>query len=326
MTDNQETNKRRVNVYFGILAGVGAAIAYTGANIYLRATATDVEPLLVSFIKALSTWACCAPLYFYGWRHYPQKLPDTQATFLLIGAAIFVQLCGSVGLQFALGLIGVALTIPLVMGTMVVTGAVLGRVYLGEPIQAVFALTLLIISIAVLGADAGTSHAHMQTVQKVLPVAWSTSVGVLAACLTGLTYSVLGVAIRRALREPVHPFTPIMFVTVTGIVILGPLVWWRLGWTGIVAVEFRQWMGMLWGGIFNALGFVCLSYAFKHLNMIYVSAINVSQVAMAAIAGVMIFGEPTTGFLLVGLLMMCASFLFLGVSQYWKHRIVSPVS
>lgn len=323
MVEQLETNAVRSNpVGFGILAGVGAAVFYTGANIFLRETSTQVPPLMVTFTKAAFTWLCCAPVFFWGLRFYPRKLPSAKATKALIGAALFVQLAGSNGLQLGLALIGVALTIPLVMGTMVVSGVVLGRVFLREPIEALLALTILILAIALLSADAGKSHEHMQSEQMVLPATWTTAVGILAACLTGVTYSVLGVSIRRTLKDPVHPFTPIMFVTTTGILVLGPLAWLQLGWDGLSAFDAGQWRGMILGGVFNAAGFICLSYAFKHLNVIFVNAINVSQVALAAVAGITLFHEPATGFLIAGLIAMSGGFLLMGVTQYVKHRPV----
>jgi drug/metabolite transporter (DMT)-like permease len=49
--------------------------------------------------------------------------------------------------------------------------------------------------------------------------------------------------------------------------------------------------------------------------VVYVHLINASQAAMAAIAGVMIFSEPLTWYLVVGILLTATGLLLPSVSQ-----------
>ncbi|MEZ6094788.1 MAG: EamA family transporter [Pirellulaceae bacterium] len=303
----------------GIAAGIGAAIFYTGANISLRYSSTNISPVVVAFFKALITWVCCSPVYFWGFRRYTTPLPSRRGSLILLGASVFVQLVGSNGFQLSLGLLGVALAVPIVIGSMVVLGIVLGRIFLGEPIEAVSAISLLVVSIFLMSIRAEASHIHMEAEQLILPATWSAAFGIVAAIMTGLTYAVLGVSIRRALLEPVHPFTAIMFVTTTGILLLGPLAFVQTGFSDLASFRTTQWWALIFGGLFNAAGFICLSFALRNLNVLYVNAINVSQVGLAAIAGMMLFGEPTTTYFTIGLGVMLAGFILLGVIQNRKR-------
>ena len=53
-------------------------------------------------------------------------------------------------------------------------------------------------------------------------------------------------------------------------------------------------------GILNFLAFIALSVALKSLPVIAVNLLNASQVAMAAVAGILLFSEPVTNSLVIG--------------------------
>jgi drug/metabolite transporter (DMT)-like permease len=65
---------------------------------------------------------------------------------------------------------------------------------------------------------------------------------------------------------------------------------------------------MLGAGLCNAIAFYCLSWSLKLLPVIYVNAINVSQVAMAGAIGVLLFFEPLSVWLSTGLVIMIIGF------------------
>ena len=63
-------------------------------------------------------------------------------------------------------------------------------------------------------------------------------------------------------------------------------------------------------GIFNAVAFYLLTKAFHLIPVAYVNVVNASQTAMAALAGVLYFHEPSTNSLIAGITLMTAG-LFL---------------
>ena len=62
---------------------------------------------------------------------------------------------------------------------------------------------------------------------------------------------------------------------------------------------------------FNFTAFVALAFALKSLPVVAVNLINASQVAMAAVAGVMLFAEPATAPLIIGIMLTFAGLMIL---------------
>lgn len=54
-------------------------------------------------------------------------------------------------------------------------------------------------------------------------------------------------------------------------------------------------------GIFNLVAFLALTRALQLTSVVFVNALSASQTAMAALAGVFLFGEPTTSALWMGI-------------------------
>jgi multidrug transporter EmrE-like cation transporter len=68
---------------------------------------------------------------------------------------------------------------------------------------------------------------------------------------------------------------------------------------------------MLAAGVLNALAFVALTRALQLMPLVYVHALNATQATMAAVAGVLIFGEAQSSFLVSGLVLTIAGLLFM---------------
>ena len=66
------------------------------------------------------------------------------ARLLLVAAGLLGQLAGNVCFQFALGVVGISLAVQLTLGSMIVFGALLGRIFLHEPISTRMAASMLI--------------------------------------------------------------------------------------------------------------------------------------------------------------------------------------
>jgi len=68
---------------------------------------------------------------------------------------------------------------------------------------------------------------------------------------------------------------------------------------------------MFAAGLFNFAAFVALASSLKVLPVVAVNLINASQVAMAALAGVLLFAEPVTATLLAGIVLTVAGLVAL---------------
>ncbi len=305
-----------ITLGWGVSGGVAAALFYSVANGLLRHSAETIEPSLVSAVKAVGTCLIFLPIYLLAiWRRQPLLPPGKDLIWLIVGA-VQVQVIGSIGLQVAFAALGVALVVPLYLGTMVASSALMGRFFLNEPLRPISLVALLLLMLSALLLCGGAEQAFMSVGQsspqaKVLGV--STWWGVFAGSVTGVSYAILGIVIRRAVRHSIHPLTPVMLVSISGSILLTPLAVYRMGWESMWQTPSSQWTVMWLAAICNAVGFWSLIVALKRLPVLYVNAINVSQAAFAALAGVWFFGEFATPWLWSGLVLMSIGFAVLGL-------------
>lgn len=285
----------------GLTCGVVSAVVYTCANICLRRVA-HCDPYWVSCIKAVPTILLAGGMLLMELRRGERWTPRAKVIAGVVAAGLFAQLGGNVSFQWALGVVGLALTVPLTLGTILLAGAILGRVWLGEGItpRSALAMLLLIVSIAVLSLGSGDAYQSVASSTGHRQSPWLLTFGVLAALLSGVAYATLGAAIRRVARGVAPMSVTLLVVSLTGFLSLGPLSVGRLGIEGLLATSPADFSSMVWAGIFNAVAFFALSKSLQVLPVVHVNAITASQTAMAAIAGVLLYQEPTTWPLVAG--------------------------
>ncbi|MEM0926716.1 MAG: DMT family transporter, partial [Planctomycetota bacterium] len=293
--------------WFGPDCGLMSAILYTIANIALR-KCVGLDAYLVSSVKAAPTVLCLAPILV--WRFSTPSQHEKQASqtsspsqrphplwqFLL--ASFFAQFFGNAAFQKALGYIGLAASVPITLGTLIVGGAVLGAILLGEPVgrRKLVAMMTLIIAVIILSLPRSESALPDEPVS-----ATGILVGSLWAAVSGLSYSFFGVTMRKTLHRG-YRASELMFISgLTGTVTLWAYTFAVTGWTTVAATSADQWLMMSAAGLFNFLAFIAITSALRHLPVVAVNLINASQVAMAAAAGVMLFGEPVTWALTIGI-------------------------
>lgn len=296
-------------VVFGTFCGLLSAAVYTAANACLRAV-NDLDPVWVSAVKAVPTVGCMAPWMLLHYRNGIRLMPGWRVLITVAAAGLCGQLLGNVSFQWALGQIGMALTVPLTLGGMIVCASILGRLFLGEPVSARMAIAVAVLLVAMGVLSLGAEDAR-RSLGPVASDPWMLAAGVAAAGGSGLAYSVLNVVIRWSVSR--HASLPVTLFTVStmGLVSLGSLSAVRIGWSGMVATTASDWWIMLGAGVCNAIAFVALTKSLQLTNVVYVNALNATQATMAAVAGVLIFHEAVSkaliagvGLTIVGLLLM----------------------
>ncbi|MEM9589458.1 MAG: DMT family transporter [Planctomycetota bacterium] len=280
----------------GAFCGLAAAVLYTGANIALR-DSVHVDPFLVSAVKAAPTVLVLGP--FAIWL---RSRGDVLATsyrnvprFVLV--SLLGQFVGNAAFQFALEIIGLAASVPITLGTLIIGGAISGRVLLGEPVRMKTVLAIILLIAAVIVLSMPDSSASVASESDSRP-AW---VGALYAVFSGLAYALFGAVMRQTMIGGVSPTMTMLISGVVGTVSLWSATLVVVGVEGVALIDARSWGVMALAGVFNFTAFIALSSALKSLPVVAVNLINASQVAMAAIAGVIIFGEPITMTLLTGI-------------------------
>ncbi len=322
----------------GTIFGLVSAVGYTATNALLRSV-VDVDALWVSAVKAVPTTLLLGPWLLWKLGRREPVAPPLWPALGVLGAGLIGQVGGNVAFQWALGQVGLAITVPLTLGGMIVASAILARMFLLEPItlRAALALGVLILAIVVLsvGADqrptgpiktvSGAPGEYAAVVAASRPSpwqAWPVVFGVVAAVGSGLAYAVLNVAIRNAINHgATMPFT-LVTVSLSGIVSLGTLSYLQIGWEGMAATTSDEWWLMFLAGVGNALSFLALTISLRLTSVVYVNALNATQAAMAAFAGVLFFQEALSPWLLLGLALTVAGLLLMRHGR--SARLATP--
>ncbi len=229
-------------------------------------------------------------------------LPAGRQLGLLLLVGLLIQVAGNVCFQWSLGVVGLAVTIPAIFGAMITSGAVIGRFWLGEPVsgRSITAIAMLLGSLALLGVSAGTAGRSIAQAEAVTPNPPVMILAVAAAVLAGSVYALLSAVIRHSVTRNTTPAAAAFLVTLMGVVSLGPICVYRLGIPALLETPVDQFALMIAAGVFNLVAFLALIHGLQRTTVVHASAVNASQVAMAALAGVLLFAEPPTVWLLLG--------------------------
>jgi drug/metabolite transporter, DME family len=303
-------SSRRTSTLGTVFCAV-AAIFYTGSSICMRqVSALHCDPGWAVCVKESLTVLLIGPLLIYRAMRGLPVFPPAKLLFILILAGLADQLLGNLGWQWALGIVGLAVTVPAAFGVMLASGAIFAWIALGERVtpRSMGAIGLLLISLVLLslGAEsAGKIMAESSYVSSAssnpAPVnALLVAEAVLIAGVAGAAYASLSIAIRHAMNAATQQSTLMFIITGIGTITLGPLSIHRLGLDGLLATSGEQFAWMLAAGIFNLLGFIGLTKGLQLTTVVHANVLNASQVAMAAVAGVLLFQESANFWLLLG--------------------------
>ena len=110
--------------------------------------------------------------------------PGAKLLAAIAAGGLLGQVGGNVSFQWSLDKVGVALAVSLCLGGMILSAAVMGRIFLAEPVtpRTTVALSLLLLAIVVLGI--GADDAARSVAETRRPV-WLIAAGASAACGSG---------------------------------------------------------------------------------------------------------------------------------------------
>jgi drug/metabolite transporter (DMT)-like permease len=311
-------------ILLGSICGLLSAVGYTAANVCLRA-ASDVDPVWVSAVKAVPTVVIFGP--YLAWRAAKALPigPSPRAFWMLAATGLFGQVGGNVAFQWSLAVIGLALAVPLCLGMMIVFGAWLGWSLLGERVtwRTIASMVVLFIAVTIVCLGAPTAQASLAQAAAASPLL--ALAGAAAACASGFAYALLGVAIRNAARHGAPTTSSLVTVGLVGMLALLPLAYTRIGWAGMAATTANDWFFMLGAGVANAVAFFLLVKSLQMTSIAHVNALNATQAAMAAGAGVLIFGEPLSTMLGLGIVLTAVGLLLMD-ARAAKRTVISDAA
>jgi drug/metabolite transporter (DMT)-like permease len=285
---------------FGTLCGLFAALGYTACNVCLRA-AKDVDPFLISTLRAVPTVLMLAPLVALRPYQGLPLLPPLRVAAILLGTGLLAHVLGNSLFQYSLSVVGIALAVPLCLGSMIFSGATLGRIALSEPVTPLMATGLVLLITAICVLSCGAEAAGASVIGETAPAVGIVALGVTAAIASGVFYAIMGATLRYAAREHSTVAQSLTIVSTGGMIALALISTQTVSpqeWEALTAEKLGV---MITAGVLNAVAFIALTRALQLTSLVYVHAINASQAAMAAVAGVVLFHEATSAFLTLGL-------------------------
>jgi len=242
-----------------------------------------------------------------------------RSLLTLVIVALATELVANVGVQWAFGVIGISVTMPLIFGAMLAGSALLGWWFLGEAVgkRAVLAIGLITTAVVFLSRGAEVTAASVtlrsQPVFVLLAVA--------AALLAGSIYAALGTVLRHLGESNLPPTFAVFVVTGTGVLSLGLLSLWRLGPAGLLHTPHNQIVWMVAAGLTNVVGFLLITKGLQLTTVVRANLLNTTQVALAALAGVLLFDERFSLWLAGGLIMTVAGILLICLEQSAEQHV-----
>jgi drug/metabolite transporter (DMT)-like permease len=239
-----------------------------------------------------------------AWRGQ-RVLPRGRVLLLLVLVGLATQLIGNIGSFWALGIIGLTVGIPVVVGVTITSATLLGRIFLGERVapRSVLALTILLVSIVLLNLGAGDANHAIAAHAPILagPI-WVVS-AILVTCAAGLVFGLLSLSIRVAVTNRITPEAAVTVIAILGPLSLAPVAICRSGFQHCLTMSGHDFGLTLVNGLFNTAAFLCLSKGLQRTTIAHANVVNASQIAMATVAGVLLFAEPLGGALIAGVLL-----------------------
>ena len=294
----------------GTLCCIVSAFCYTAANICLRQLAAlEADDMLAVGTKELVAVLVVGPYVLSRAVRGEKVLPPRRTLLILVAAALAVQLGGNLPVQWAFGVVGLAVTMPAVFGAMLTAAAVFGYVFLGErpSLRSIAAIALLIGSVAFLNMGADEAY---RSISRPLVL-----MGVAAACCGGVMFAVLSTTVRFTATARIPISTIVLTTTLVGVLSLGSLSIWRLGPEGLMDTRPDQWSWMLAAGACNLAAFLAITKGLQLTTVVHANVLNASQVAMGVLAGVTLFSESWNPWLLAGVLLTIIGVILVGQSS-----------
>jgi drug/metabolite transporter (DMT)-like permease len=295
----------------GALCCLAAVLGYSVANACM---------CQLSKWSCLSTWAVCnkelitvavvGPCLLWQVLRGKTRFPTGRPLVILIAAGLSTELIGNLGVQWGFGVVGMAVMIPADTGFILVSTAILGGFLLGERVTArnLAAIGLLILAVALLGIGASRS-APATAAAPASPIAIAAAIAV--ACAVGIVYSLLGIAIRYCVTGAISHSVVVVIITGMGVMVLGPASFISAGATKLFATPLEQYALMFAAGVCNLVAFLALVRGLQLTTVLHVNLLNAGQVAIAAVVGVLLFGDTCNRWLVMGIgLMIVGVFVF----------------
>ncbi len=289
----------------GIMLGAVSSIGYSAANIFLRAV-DDCDPVWVSCIKAVPTILIVFPWLIWHYRNVERRFCPPVLILALIFVSITSHFLGNVGFQWSLNKIGISLAVPICLGVLIVTGALVDWCLLKDTPSRRTLWSMVILITAVIVLSSGGEEAFAQLTKTLIDPdsnRYLLALAIGAVILSGINYGFFGAAIKVVGNRGVSQPAIMTIISLSGFLFLLMLSSGNGAWQVERNLEWVNLIQMTLAGVCNAVAFVALVSAIKVLSVTRYNLVNASQASLGAISGAVIFQEPVSGWMVGGIIL-----------------------
>jgi DME family drug/metabolite transporter len=169
---------------------------------------------------------------------------------------------------------------------------------------------MLVLAVSLLGVGAAQSPVDTHSKPTATPALIAAAIA--TACAAGIVFSLLGISIRHCVTGTTSHSAVVVIITGMGVLTLGPLSFFNVGATQLLATPWQQYSLMYRAGICNLIAFLALVRGLQLTTALHVNMINAGQVALAAVAGVLYFEETGNLWLVLGISLMVVGIFAFG--------------
>ncbi len=297
----------------GFILGSISSVAYSTANIFLRSV-DHCDAVWVTCVKAMPTFAIMVPWLLIRYCNGHRKMPSLKAIAVLSLVAVVTHLFGNVGFQWSLDKIGIGIAVPLCLGMAIISGAVIDGLFMdAKPSgRTIVSMCVLIVAVIVLSLGGETAFEALKDEITAVDVSRPLlGLGIVSVIVAGIIYGAFGAVIKTACRRGISQPMIMLIISAAGILFLLALSYQRDVFVAPKNLDAWNIGGMLLAGLCNTIAFVALVAALQLLPVTNVNLFNASQAAFGAIAGVLIFAEPASPWMIAGILLTVAGLVIM---------------
>lgn len=290
-------------------------IGYSAANICLRRLADlGCDPGWAICVKEMVSVIVVGLWLLVKARRGQAVLPSGRPLVLLVLVGLATELIGNTGLQWGYGVAGLSVMIPVVFAFLLTGCAALGWFLLGERVslQSMAAIGLLLLALPLLGQGAEDVSQSIVIPGRAPAGAVAVVLAIGLAGVAGIIYSLLSIVIRHCVTGTTRLSSVVLIITGMGVITLGPLSLVRLGPAHLLGTPGSHLAWMIAAGVCNLIAFLALTRGLQLTTVVHVNMLNATQVALAAVAGIVLFHETPTRWLMLGVALTIAGILLIG--------------
>jgi drug/metabolite transporter (DMT)-like permease len=168
----------------------------------------------------------------------------------------------------------------------------------------------MIASVMLLSLGAGEANGSAGESAAALGGTLWIALAVTLACVAGVVFGTLSLAIRHSATRGVSLGLLAMWIPAMGTAALGPMCLWRYGVSGPLATP-SDFLLMLLCGLLNLIAYLAIIKGLQMTTMLHANVVTASEAAMAAVAGLLFFQEAATPALVAGVCLSVAGMVLM---------------